>query len=58
MLGNTLGTAEALLGLCPTGFALLAANLLLGASEAPVFPSGARLNAIWLNKMKELGEQH
>ena len=44
------GTAEALLGLCPTGFALLAANLLLGASEAPVFPSGARLNAIWLNK--------
>lgn len=44
------GTAEALLGLCSTGFALLAANLLLGASEAPVFPSGARLNAIWLNK--------
>ena len=44
------GTAEALLGLCPTGFALLAANLLLGASEAPVFLSGARLNAIWLNK--------
>lgn len=44
------GTAEALLGLCPTGFALLAANLLLGASEAPVFPSGGRLNAIWLNK--------
>lgn len=44
------GIAEALLGLCPTGFALLAANLLLGASEAPVFPSGARLNAIWLNK--------
>ncbi|HAT1684028.1 TPA: MFS transporter [Klebsiella oxytoca] len=44
------GIAEALLGLCPTGFALLGANLLLGASEAPVFPSGARLNAIWLNR--------
>lgn len=44
------GLAEAMLGLCPTGFALLIANLFIGAAEAPLFPSGARLNAIWLSQ--------
>lgn len=44
------GASQALLGLCHNGIALIGARLLLGASEAPVFPAGARLNAIWLNK--------
>lgn len=44
------GAAQAVLGMCHSGAALVCARLLLGASEAPVFPAGAKLNAIWLNK--------
>lgn len=44
------GASQALLGLCTGGLSLICARLALGASEAPIFPAGARLNAIWLNK--------
>lgn len=44
------GAAQAVLGMCHSGAALVGARLLLGGSEAPVFPAGAKLNAIWLNK--------
>lgn len=44
------GLAQAVLGMCHSGATLIGARLLLGGSEAPVFPAGAKLNAIWLNK--------
>ena len=44
------GIAQAVLGMCSSGASLIGARLLLGGSEAPVFPAGAKLNAIWLNK--------
>lgn len=44
------GLAQGILGICHNGITLVGARLLLGASEAPVFPAGAKLNAIWLNK--------
>ena len=46
------GASQALLGLCTGGLSLIFARLALGASEAPIFPAGARLNVSWLNKFE------
>ena len=46
------GASQAVLGLCTGGISLILARFALGASEAPIFPAGARLNAIWLNKFE------
>lgn len=42
------GAAQMLLGVCTGGISLLIARMFLGGSEAPVFPSGSKLNATWL----------
>lgn len=42
------GTAQMLLAVCSGGISLLIARMFLGGSEAPVFPSGTKLNATWL----------
>ena len=42
------GTAQMLLGVCTGGISLLLARVFLGGSEAPVFPSGSKLNVTWL----------
>ena len=43
------GASQMLLGVCTGGISLLLARLVLGASEAPVFPAGAKLNSNWLH---------
>lgn len=42
------GIAQMMLAFCTGGISLLIARMFLGGSEAPVFPSGTKLNATWL----------
>lgn len=43
------GSFQALAALASGGISLIATRLALGAAEAPLFPSGAKLNALWLS---------
>jgi ACS family D-galactonate transporter-like MFS transporter len=49
--GSTLlwGLSQTIAGCATGGTSLLAARFALGAAEAPLFPSGAKLNALWLS---------
>lgn len=42
------GGFQALAGVATGGASLLASRAALGAAEAPLFPAGAKLNALWL----------
>ena len=43
------GFFQAVAGLATGGISLLISRIGLGAAEAPLFPAGAKLNAIWLS---------
>ncbi|MGY2049711.1 MFS transporter [Methylobacterium sp. JK268] len=51
MAGATIawGVFQSLAALATGGLSLLLSRLGLGAAEAPLFPAGAKLNAIWLS---------
>lgn len=44
------GFFQAIAGLCTSGFSLLLTRLGLGAAEAPIYPAGGKLNALWMTK--------
>jgi MFS transporter, ACS family, D-galactonate transporter len=48
------GFFQAVAGAAPNGIALVLTRIGLGATEAPLFPAGAKLNAAWLSS-KERG---
>lgn len=43
------GSFQTLAALASGGWSLLVTRIALGAAEAPLFPAGAKLNAIWLS---------
>lgn len=43
------GAFQTLAALATGGWSLLITRVALGAAEAPLFPAGAKLNAIWLS---------
>jgi MFS transporter, ACS family, D-galactonate transporter len=42
------GAFQVLACVCTSGFALLLTRLGLGAAEAPIYPAGGKLNALWM----------
>ncbi|RZT35527.1 MFS transporter [Cupriavidus agavae] len=44
------GAFQALAAVCTTSTALLLTRLGLGAAEAPIYPAGGKLNAIWMTQ--------
>ncbi|AHB04875.2 major facilitator transporter [Pandoraea pnomenusa 3kgm] len=44
------GAFQAMAALCTNSTALLLTRLGLGAAEAPIYPAGGKLNAIWMTK--------
>ncbi|MFC3107266.1 MFS transporter, partial [Undibacterium arcticum] len=44
------GGFQALAAICTTSTALLLTRLGLGAAEAPIYPAGGKLNAIWMTQ--------
>src|SRR5438445_2517579 len=44
------GGFQALAAICTTSTALLMTRLGLGAAEAPIYPAGGKLNAIWMTQ--------
>jgi ACS family D-galactonate transporter-like MFS transporter len=44
------GACQGIAGLCTNGTALLLTRFGLGAAEAPIYPAGGKLNAIWMTK--------
>jgi len=44
------GAMQGLAGVCTTTTGLLLTRLGLGAAEAPIYPAGGKLNAIWMTK--------
>lgn len=44
------GGFQALAAICTTATALLMTRLGLGAAEAPIYPAGGKLNAIWMTQ--------
>jgi MFS transporter, ACS family, D-galactonate transporter len=42
------GAFQALACVCTSGFTLVLTRLGLGAAEAPIYPAGGKLNALWL----------
>ncbi|WP_019447167.1 MFS transporter [Cupriavidus sp. BIS7] len=44
------GAFQALAAVCTNSTALLLTRLGLGAAEAPIYPAGGKLNAIWMTK--------
>ncbi|MGO4308045.1 MFS transporter [Cupriavidus sp. RAF12] len=44
------GVFQAMAALCTTSFTLLLTRLGLGAAEAPIYPAGGKLNAIWMTQ--------
>ncbi|SDD11752.1 MFS transporter, ACS family, D-galactonate transporter [Cupriavidus sp. YR651] len=44
------GVFQAMAALCTSSFTLLLTRLGLGAAEAPIYPAGGKLNAIWMTQ--------
>ncbi len=44
------GFFQGIAGLCTGGVSLLLTRLGLGAAEAPIYPAGGKLNALWMTK--------
>ncbi|MBN3846976.1 MULTISPECIES: MFS transporter [Burkholderiaceae] len=44
------GACQAIAGLCTNGTTLLLTRFGLGAAEAPIYPSGGKLNRIWMTR--------
>lgn len=44
------GFFQAIAGVCTGGVSLLLTRLGLGAAEAPIYPAGGKLNALWMTK--------